>query len=143
MAGSAARCTSIAFGATTVENPISCAIIEDPELIKKVYSDSNVARYYTGENVAGLRVTFADVATYKAHKKGDSVASLVVKMDGANEITSSGDTAASDVVTATLENGVVTEAVEFESSADGSPVEFSITVMIARLGSTVGTLVVS
>ena len=143
MAGSAARCTSISFGATAAENPVSCAIIEDPELIKKLYSDSNVPRYYKGEEVAGLRVTFADVALYKSHKKGDSVASLIVKMEGANEITSTGSEATADVITATLSNGVITEKAEFESSTDGAPSEYSMTVMIARLGSTIGTLVVT
>lgn len=142
MAGSAARCKSITFGTTAAENPISCAIIRDPELIKKVYSDSNLPRYYKGENVAGLRVTFADVALYKQYKKGDVITSLTVVIEKADEVVSTGGGGATDI-TATLSNGVVTEAVEFESSQDGAPVEYSVTVMIARIGTNLGTLTVT
>lgn len=142
MSGTAARCSDILFGASSVENPVSAAIIEDDELIKKVYSNTRYGTYFVGEAVEGLRVRFADVAVYKAHKKGTYVPSLTAKMDGANEITSTGDSAAADVISATVTGGVVVEAVECEST-NGEPIEYSVIVLAAKVGSTEGGLAVT
>ena len=143
MAGTAARCKSITVTGVTgaVKDPISFSIIQDDELIEKVYSDGTQPKYYVGKETRGITFTCADKAVYAALYKGKKIASLVCVAEGS--LNSEGTIDAATAVTATLTNGIVLEAVAFESSTDGSPVEYTVTVMTHHNSGSTSTLVVA
>lgn len=126
-----ARATSIVVNALTAAMPVSCAPIQDDELVEKQYSDSRQPSYWAGKEVKGIRITVADKEYYDALKKGTRITSAIVKMESATHTDGVQETIG-DVVTGTLTGGIVTEAVELESSTDGAPVEFAITMMLCR-----------
>jgi len=110
----------------TVLNPISGSIIEDDELVKKVYSNTRKAKYYAGEEVQGVSFTCADRAVWAACKKGNKVTSCVLVFEGTVD---SDGTLETGTVTATVTNGIIDEAPTMESSTDGAPAEFTVKVM--------------
>ena len=140
----AARCTSIVVNTTlTAEYPLSCAIIQDDELVEKMYSDTRQPSYWAGKEVKGIRITVADLEFWEGLKKGTRITTAIVQIESAIHTDGTAESAGS-VVTATLTGGIVTEAVEMESSTDGAPVEYAITMMLCRgTDATEGTFAIS
>ena len=142
MAGTAARCKSITLGAKTYKDPVSCSIVQDDELIEKMYSDSTFPVYFGGREVLGITFTSADKDIVTDFQKGTQLDSdLVVVIEGS--LNSEGTIDAATAITATLSGGMVTEMVQIESTTDGAPIEYTVTCMAFNDAGTPGTLVVS
>lgn len=148
MATTAARCSSIVVtpdggAALTAVFPISCSVIRDDELVEKQYSDSRQKSYYAGAEVKGITLTVCDLEFWEGLFKGKRVTTAIVKLESTLDTDGTAHTVG-DVVTATLTTGIVTEAVSMESSTDGAPVEYAITIMLCRdTDGTEGTFVIS
>lgn len=124
---------------------VSGGIVWDDELVEKQYSTQRTPKYFLGKISRGVKFVTADGNAMTALKKGTVVESAVLTFEGvlASDATALGS---STMATATLTNGVVTDAVALEASTDGAPAEFAVTIMCATMhdgGNTEGTLVIS
>lgn len=130
-----ARVTTIKINGTSVSDPVSVSIIRDNELIEKLSSNSRKAQYYQGKTVKGVQFVCRDVAIFKAFKKGTRVTSFEGKIESAIETDGTTEDGSTETVVTIEDSAIVTEAVSFETSTDGGPAEYSITVMLCRSAS--------
>lgn len=133
----AARCKSIevttAAGTLTAASPISCAPVYDDEVIEKVYSNSRQPSVYAGNEVKGLRITVCDTEFWDKLKKGTRITGAVSKVESAIDVDGT-LLQAGDLITHTIGGGgaYVADAVEGESSQDGSPIEYTFYLKLCR-----------
>ena len=143
-----AKVVSIVINGTTVSDPISVSVIRDNELIDKQYGNTRQPRYFQGKTVKGVTFVCADVAIFKAFKKGTRVSTLTAVLEAGRDTDGTLEAGNDGLTIAITSSGasagsIVTEAVSFESTTDGAPAEYSITVMLCRNGASNGVLTIS